>query len=86
MIKGSFIVQQWTWKVEDITPSLQIPHTVETFSLDVTAKQGRRKLREEFYKNSHVRDPRVIDMLVIKVGTICGRREESAYCRTEATP
>lgn len=32
--------------------------------------QCREKLREEFLKNSHVTDIRVIDMLVIKVGCI----------------
>lgn len=35
--------------------------------LDITVKQGRQKLREEFKKNAHVRDPRIVDMLVIKV-------------------
>ena len=37
------------------------------YALEISTKQGRQKLREEFYKNAHVRDPRVIDMLVIKV-------------------
>ena len=37
--------------------------------LDFPAAHGRRKLREEFLKHAHVRDPRVIDMLVIKVCT-----------------
>ena len=30
-------------------------------------KQGRDKVREMFNKNQHITDPRVIDMLVIKV-------------------
>ena len=37
------------------------------YNLDMSVGIGRRKVREEFQKNSHVRDPRVIDMLVIKV-------------------
>lgn len=30
-------------------------------------QQLREKLREEFYKQKHVKDIRVIDMLVVKV-------------------
>lgn len=37
------------------------------YNLDIPIKAGRSKLREEFQRNSHIRDPRVIDMLVIKV-------------------
>lgn len=41
------------------------------YNLDIPIKTGRSKLREEFQRNSHIRDPRVIDMLVIKVhGTL----------------
>ena len=35
--------------------------------LDINLKQARAKLREEFMKNAHVRDLRVIDLLVVKV-------------------
>ena len=35
--------------------------------LDISVQEGRQKLREQFTKNAHVRDPRVLDMLVIKV-------------------
>ena len=37
------------------------------YSLDISVGVGRRKVREEFQRHSHIRDPRVIDMLVIKV-------------------
>ena len=40
------------------------------YNLDMTVGTGRKKVREEFQKNSHVRDPRVIDMLVIKVSLL----------------
>ena len=45
----------------------QIPRTVEIYTLDIPIKKGREKLREQFYKNANARDPRVIDMLVMKV-------------------
>ncbi|KAL5481545.1 hypothetical protein EMCRGX_G021733 [Ephydatia muelleri] len=44
----------------------EIPKAVEAYCLEVSVKSARDTLRQEFYKNSHVRDPRVIDMLVIK--------------------
>ncbi|NXG41961.1 NDUA6 dehydrogenase, partial [Psilopogon haemacephalus] len=44
----------------------EVPNTVHLYQLDITVKQGRNKVREMFLKNAHVRDPRVIDMLVIK--------------------
>ncbi|KAG9343061.1 hypothetical protein JZ751_015279 [Albula glossodonta] len=44
----------------------EVPNAVAMYQLDITTKQGREKVREMFYKNRHVTDPRVIDMLVIK--------------------
>ncbi|GLV32636.1 NADH dehydrogenase (ubiquinone) B14 subunit [Carabus blaptoides fortunei] len=44
----------------------QIPYIVTDYDIPKTADQCREKLREEFLKNSHVTDIRVIDMLVIK--------------------
>lgn len=40
------------------------------YRLDISVSQGREKLRELFYKNKHLTDIRVIDMLVIKVQTV----------------
>merc|ERR1719153_1046376 len=36
------------------------------FQLPYTQEKAQSKIREEFLKNSHVRDVRAIDMLVIK--------------------
>ena len=50
----------------------QVPRAVQMYRLDISVAKGRRKVREEFLRHSHVRDPRVIDMLVIKVCvTVC---------------
>lgn len=40
---------------------------VNLFQLDISVKQGRDKVRDMFMKNAHVTDPRVVDLLVIKV-------------------
>lgn len=45
----------------------KVPHTIQAYALEITSKIGRAKVREEFMRNAHVRDIRVIDMLVIKV-------------------
>ena len=51
---------------------------VHLYQLDITVKQGRNKVREMFMKNAHVADPRVIDMLVIKVQTSYSHFVEAA--------
>ncbi len=35
--------------------------------LDITKKEGRQKVREEFMKNAHIKDPRAVDLIVVKV-------------------
>ncbi|XP_072276234.1 NADH dehydrogenase [ubiquinone] 1 alpha subcomplex subunit 6 [Pyxicephalus adspersus] len=47
----------------------EVPNTVHLYQLDISVKQGRDKVREMFQKNAHVTDPRVIDLLVIKVSS-----------------
>ncbi|XP_019641607.1 PREDICTED: NADH dehydrogenase [ubiquinone] 1 alpha subcomplex subunit 6-like [Branchiostoma belcheri] len=44
----------------------EIPHTVHAYQLDISVKAGREKVRELFMQNAHVKDPRVIDLLVVK--------------------
>ncbi|XP_022317946.1 NADH dehydrogenase [ubiquinone] 1 alpha subcomplex subunit 6-like [Crassostrea virginica] len=44
----------------------QIPHMVQIYKLDVTVDEAYAKLREEFTKNKHVTDLRVIDLLIVK--------------------
>ena len=40
------------------------------YTLDISAKEGRQKLREQFYRNAHRNDPRIMDLLVMKVTII----------------
>lgn len=44
----------------------QLPYIVMLYDIPKNLAQCREKLREEFMKNSRVKDIRVIDMLVIK--------------------
>uniref|UniRef100_A0A161MLJ2 NADH dehydrogenase [ubiquinone] 1 alpha subcomplex subunit 6 n=1 Tax=Triatoma infestans TaxID=30076 RepID=A0A161MLJ2_TRIIF len=44
----------------------QIPYIVMDYDIPKSIKQCREKLREEFQKQNHVTDIRVINMLVIK--------------------
>ena len=45
----------------------QVPQTIHNYQLDITNKQGWEKLKSEFAKNAQVKDPRLIDLLVVKV-------------------
>lgn len=40
---------------------------VTWYQLDISSRQGREKVREQFEKNKHITDPRMIDLLVFKV-------------------
>jgi len=44
----------------------QMPYVVMDYDIPKNVEQCRAKLREEFDKNRHIKDIRVIDMLVIK--------------------
>nr|XP_054762753.1 NADH dehydrogenase [ubiquinone] 1 alpha subcomplex subunit 6-like [Lytechinus pictus] len=44
----------------------EVPHAIQQYQLDITVKEGRSKVKEMFMKNAHIRDYRVVDMLVIK--------------------
>jgi len=44
----------------------QLPDTIEQYTLPVTEKEAQQCLKENFMKNAHVKDIRVIDMLIIK--------------------
>ncbi|XP_014280968.1 NADH dehydrogenase [ubiquinone] 1 alpha subcomplex subunit 6 [Halyomorpha halys] len=44
----------------------QVPYIVLDFDIPKNIEQCRAKLKEEFKRNAHVQDIRVIDMLVIK--------------------
>ena len=43
--------------------------------LDITEKDCRQKLRDEFMKNAHIKDPRAVDLIVVKV-------RHKAVCQT----
>ena len=48
-------------------PCIILDFPVEDFDIDKSEKQCKEKIRELFMKNAHVKDVRIIDMLVIKV-------------------
>ncbi|KAL4240274.1 NADH dehydrogenase 1 alpha subcomplex subunit 6 ndufa6 [Mactra antiquata] len=43
-----------------------VPYICETYTLPITPEMCRNKIREEFDKNRHITDLRVIDMLCVK--------------------
>ena len=45
----------------------QIPEMSRQYDLPVSVETARDTLREKFRSNAHIKDTRVIDMLVIKV-------------------
>ena len=45
----------------------QIPFIVEEYDIPVNHKMCQDKVKERFLANAHVKDTRVIDMLVVKV-------------------
>ena len=45
----------------------KVPRAVNAYALDITTRQGREKVKEEFLKHADVKDIKTIDMLVIKV-------------------
>ena len=49
--------------------SRQLPFMVSEFDIPVNEVQAKAKLREKFMANAHVKDARVIDMMVIKVSS-----------------
>uniref|UniRef100_A0A8C4QXZ9 NADH dehydrogenase [ubiquinone] 1 alpha subcomplex subunit 6 n=1 Tax=Eptatretus burgeri TaxID=7764 RepID=A0A8C4QXZ9_EPTBU len=55
----------------------EIPQIVHMFQLDVSVTESREKLRQVFKKNSHLQDPRLIDMLVVKVRQSIEKKRET---------
>ena len=51
------LYKQWIRSVPDIIAMYRLPYN---------QKQVQNRIREEFYKNSHVRDVRVVDLLIVK--------------------
>ena len=51
---------------------------MNAYALDITVRQGREKVKEEFRKHAQIKDIKSIDMMVIKVsnqslkGHLCG--------------
>ena len=45
----------------------EIPDMVVTYDIPVSVEKCRDNLRQKFKANAHLKDTRVIDMLVIKV-------------------
>ena len=45
----------------------EIPEMVVRYDIPVSVEKSREALRQKFKANAHIKDTRVIDMLVIKV-------------------
>ena len=45
----------------------EIPEMVVAYDLPVDVERSREVLRQKFRANAHIKDTRVIDMLVVKV-------------------
>ena len=43
-----------------------VPDMITTYKLPFSEKTMRNKIRQEFYKNSHIRDVRVTDLMIVK--------------------
>ena len=44
----------------------QIPIMMDRFDMPITEEQAKKRLRERFQANGHIKDVRIIDMLVVQ--------------------
>lgn len=43
-----------------------IPHIIRIYNLELNASEIKQQIKKEFLKNSSIKDPQIIDMLVFK--------------------